>query len=403
MSKPTNSLEILPCLDSPSMANARRQELDVSRRLAASLGRSAIEAVERGYYLDLDGQRVDLSHLVEAAAAGKRSIAPDDPLPRQENGSFPKTRIQVSNETTMGASRRLVDEDLRPLALNFANGIHPGGGFLGGARAQEEVLCRSSALYQTLIGDPMYESHKMRPLPDSTEWSIYSPVVPVFRMDDGTNLPHPWLLSIITCAAPYAPRIGQPASGDLMKQRIHRVLEIAMSFGHTEMVLGAWGCGAFANDPHRTAEDFRQALEGDFAGVFSEVAFAVTDWSPDRRFLGPFRDVFAVDKQWMTDAVHIESRDYWFKVVEMLQQNWALIDQLPDGSCKVFFVHDNSGVFDEMEFASNDEATAALARNGFSSYADDSKVQEFICSPKPPFHRDVHRNGPIYSSGQFWQ
>jgi hypothetical protein len=54
-----------------------------------------------------------------------------------------------------------------------------------------------------------------------------------------------------------------------------------------------WGCGAFENDPRRTAVDFRQALEGDYSGAFSEVVFAITDWSPERRILGPFRDVFA--------------------------------------------------------------------------------------------------------------
>jgi uncharacterized protein (TIGR02452 family) len=56
---------------------------------------------------------------------------------------------------------------------------------------------------------------------------------------------------------------------------------------------GAWGCGAFGNDLQRTASDFRQALEGEFSGVFSDIVFAVTDWSVERRFLGPFRDVFA--------------------------------------------------------------------------------------------------------------
>jgi len=75
----------------------------------------------------------------------------------------------VTNETTLGTSLRLVERGLRPLALNFANGIHPGGGFLNGARAQEEALCRSSALYQTLVNDPMYEEHRKRQLPDSTD------------------------------------------------------------------------------------------------------------------------------------------------------------------------------------------------------------------------------------------
>lgn len=115
------------------------------------------------------------------------------------------------------ASRRLMESSHRPLALNFANGIHPGGGFLAGARAQKEVLCRSTALYRTLVGDAMYDAHRKRPRPDSTDWAIYSPDVPVFRKDDGTELDRPWLLSFITCAAPYAPKIGQPESGDLCR------------------------------------------------------------------------------------------------------------------------------------------------------------------------------------------
>jgi len=181
----------------------------------------------------------------------------------------------------------------RPLALNFANGVQPGGGFLGGARAQEEVLCRSSALYHTIVDDQMYAEHRQRSRPDSTDWAVYSPDVPVFRTDDGAELEHPWLLSFITCAAPYAPAIGQPQAGDLLRRRIHRVLAIARSYGHSALVLGAWGCGAFGNDAHRTAIDFRHALENDFSGAFTDVVFAITDWSPERRFLGPFREAFA--------------------------------------------------------------------------------------------------------------
>lgn len=138
----------------------------------------------------------------------------------------------------------------------------------------------------------MYEEHLKRSRPDSTDWAILSPDVPVFREDDGTPLESPWLLSFITCAAPYAPSIGQPQSGDLLQRRIHRVLEIAQAYGYESLVLGAWGCGAFGNDPHRTAADFRQALENEFRGSFSNIVFAVTDWSPERKFLGPFRDAF---------------------------------------------------------------------------------------------------------------
>ncbi|HKE31674.1 MAG TPA: TIGR02452 family protein [Candidatus Angelobacter sp.] len=274
------------------MARARRRELDIPRDVAAALGRSAVEAGVTGYYFTRAGEKVDLARLINTACSAKRSIPPDAPLPNHDRSPFPETRLQVTNETTLGASLRLVDSGLRPLALNFANGIHPGGGFLNGARAQEEVLCRSSALYQTLVNDRMYEEHRKRPRPDSTDWAIYSPDVPVFRKDDGTALDQPWLLSFITCAAPYAPTIGQPKSGDLLQKRIHRVLSIAKAFGYLALVLGAWGCGAFGNDTRRAAVDFRQALETEFRGVFSDVVFAITDWSPERRFLGPFRDVF---------------------------------------------------------------------------------------------------------------
>lgn len=289
-----NQLYFLPCLDSAELAAANRKALDIPRHIAAELGNSALTASGSGRYHNTSGSEVDFSDLVEAARISKLSIAPEDSLPSSKARSpFPLTQIQVANETTLVASRRLVNRNLRPLALNFANGIIPGGGFLNGARAQEENICRSSALHLTLFGDSMYVEHAKRPLPDSTAWCILSPGVPVFREDDGSSLDQPWLLSVITCAAPYAPTVGRTRSAEMLEQRIHRVLAIARAFGFETLVLGAWGCGAFGNDPKRTAADFRHALETEFCGAFSEIVFAITDWSPERKFLGPFRDIFA--------------------------------------------------------------------------------------------------------------
>lgn len=283
---------ILPCLDSKEMAAARQRELDIPRTIAAALGRSAVEAAESGGYINKAGESVDWGQAVQAARTARVSIPPEAALPAGGGSSFPETLIQVSNETTLGASRRLVEQGCKPLALNFANGIHPGGGFLSGAKAQEEVLCRSSALFPTLAGDPMYAAHRQRPRLDASDWAILSPDVPVFRKDDGTELPQPWLLDFITCAAPVAYRIGQPEAGDLLQKRIQRVLAIAQAYGYTVLVLGAWGCGAFHNDPQRTAADFRDALQNEFRGAFSTILFAIADWSPERKFLGPFRDAF---------------------------------------------------------------------------------------------------------------
>ncbi len=290
------NITVLPCLDSPEMAMERKNELWISRSRAAELGKSAVLISSQGWYLNSRNERMDLS--VKAAVAQKQSIPPDAALPRSGQAGariYDETTIQVSNETTLQAMQRLLRDagDAKILALNFANGLHPGGGFLHGARAQEECLCRSSCLYLTLVGDPMYAHHAARKHPDSTDRAILSPGVPVFRTDDGAELDEPWLADFITCAAPYAPIVGIHASAALMDSRIHRILEIARAFDYSDLILGAWGCGAFGNDPAATAQSFRQHLAGDFTGAFSRIVFAITDWSPERRMLGPFRDVFA--------------------------------------------------------------------------------------------------------------
>lgn len=122
-------LTILPCLDSLEMSATRRQELDIPRDVAAALGRSAVEAASNGFYFNAAGKKVELGELVTRVVSGKQSLPPDAMLPTPQPKAFAETRIQVINETTLGASLRLVEYGLRPVALNFANGIHPGGAF----------------------------------------------------------------------------------------------------------------------------------------------------------------------------------------------------------------------------------------------------------------------------------
>ncbi len=100
--------------------------------------------------------------------------------------------------------------------------------------------------------------------------------------------------------------------------------------------------------------------------------------------------------------IEIESRDYWFKIVEFLQQNWALIDVNPDETATVHFVDDASGVFDVMQFDCMEMAERGLRRNGFNRFADDKKAQEFIGPPDPPFFNGHLPEKNIYSSGKFW-
>jgi hypothetical protein len=102
--------------------------------------------------------------------------------------------------------------------------------------------------------------------------------------------------------------------------------------------------------------------------------------------------------------VEIKSIDFWFKIVEMLQQNWALIDKdIDSDACTVFFIDDAAGVFDQLRFSSEKEAIGSLRRNGFARLADEQEAQKFIVLPCRPFFETQHPNGTIYSSGRFWR
>ena len=101
------------------------------------------------------------------------------------------------------------------------------------------------------------------------------------------------------------------------------------------------------------------------------------------------------------DVISIHSRDFWIKVVDMLQHNWALIE--PEGSkVTIYFLHDLGGVFDELTYSSLREAQAALRLNGFRRYDEDPRFAKMCARPEPPFRRAQHPNGPIYSSGRYW-
>lgn len=102
------------------------------------------------------------------------------------------------------------------------------------------------------------------------------------------------------------------------------------------------------------------------------------------------------------DDIEIKSRDYWFKVVDFLQQNWALID-LAEHGVVVWFFGDTAGVFDELRFEGEAAAFKALKRNGFKRFADDQEAQKFIAIPEGSFRWRKHPNGPIYSSGRYWK
>ena len=271
-------------------------EVRIPRDFARRLGEEAVHVARQGRYaLPHGGLEVVID--AEIGNAVKRTVHyPPDHVHAEPRPGDAATEFEVTNETTLSAARRQLGRGLRPAALNFASATSPGGGFLHGARAQEEYLCRSSTLHACLHGSPMYALHRALGDPLYTDAMSYSPDVPVFRGDDHATIPDPWTLSFITsaaCLATEVPGLDQPKIGPVMWSRMLKVLSVAQRHGHDALVLGAWGCGAFGNDGSLIAGMFRQALTREFRGAFRAVTFAIVDSTPEGRFIGPFRKAFS--------------------------------------------------------------------------------------------------------------
>jgi uncharacterized protein (TIGR02452 family) len=184
--------------------------------------------------------------------------------------------------------------------LNFASAKNPGGGFLSGSQAQEESLARASGLFATLQTQPeFYTYHRRHSSSMYSDHVIFSPAVPVFRDDHGRVLESPWLTSFITAAAVNAGAVRQNEPTQVsyivptMERRTRMVLGIAALHRCEALVLGAWGCGVFQNDPATIATIFAKVLaEPLFTRRFRHVEFAVYDSSPAQTTFTTFKRMF---------------------------------------------------------------------------------------------------------------
>lgn len=254
------------------------------------MGQEALTIMRGGEYRSEVGA-VDLRGALSAAVAATRTIGPGVRTIVPERRE-PQTRVFVENTDCLKAARGMVDRGLDVAVLNFASAKNPGGGFLSGARAQEESICRASGLYVCLEPSPMYEHHRRRHDPLYSTWVVHSPNVPVFR-DGADLLAEPWLVSFLSSPAPNAKVVlgrspeRQHDVEEAMRERIDAVFTVAAQARHDALVLGAWGCGAFGNDASKVASLFADALDR-WQGCFAELSFAILDSSPERRFIGPF-------------------------------------------------------------------------------------------------------------------
>ena len=155
----------------------------------------------------------------------------------------------------------------RVLVLNFANPINPGGGVRIGAKAQEEDLCRRSTLLYALeskAASKYYNYNKSRRSLSKSDTIMLHPNVEVFKNEAGILLEKPEQIAVVTCAAPIATSFEDLESKKQYEKifylRILSLLICAAFYEYDYLILGAWGCGSFGNDPKIVAELFRKAI-----------------------------------------------------------------------------------------------------------------------------------------------
>lgn len=169
--------------------------------------------------------------------------------------------------------------------LNFANFFNPGGGVMEGSRAQEEALCRMTTLYPNLNTDEMnrgfYDSNNSLIFYSFGEhgarrWidlgiarrAIYTRRVK--QIKDDTNIGSVGhyvdgpVFNVITAAAPNLKQSQFLPTDDPLesyKKSARMIFKIAYQKLDRNLVLGAFGCGAFGGNPTTVARAFYEVLQ----------------------------------------------------------------------------------------------------------------------------------------------
>jgi uncharacterized protein (TIGR02452 family) len=260
-----------------------------------------LEILDKGSYTNDRNEVITISDMQEKAVRNTRLYRPeelDELLQKDVAATQQETVFEVTNETTLDAARRLAGAgEADVLVLNFASAKNAGGGFLGGASAQEESIARASGLYPCLLqAKEYYEFHRRQDTCLYSDYMIYSPAVPVLKDEEGRLLDKPVPVSVVTSPAANAGAIknNEPENEHLilpvMKLRTDKLLALCAAHKHEVLVLGAWGCGVFRNDPEMIAQLFYEALNGRFKNVFRKVVFAVK--TNTEAIIAPFEKYF---------------------------------------------------------------------------------------------------------------
>ncbi len=269
-----------------------------------AIARETIKIMDQGYYEVPGAKRIFIREAMEQSIRCSTLISPvngaeileeyDSPSPCRQ----PETRVE--NISTVEAIRILSREGKTDIGvLNFASAKNPGGGFLNGAMAQEESLAASSTLYPTLtFHETYYQKNRANASMMYLDYGIYSPQVLFFR-DGGFRLTEtPVKASVLTLPAVNMGQVllkgeNVEKAREVMRRRMKLALGIFAQKGAKHLVLGAYGCGVFRNNPREVALWWKELLEEGMGAHFASVFYAVLDRSREQACVGAFQTVFS--------------------------------------------------------------------------------------------------------------
>ena len=260
---------------------------------------NALKVIFNGFYKNEDDEKIEIKEIQLESIKNTKSFPPNFNYILTENINN-ECKIELTQEKTITAAIRLFDVEKfeSVCALNFANGFFPGGGFLHGANAQEESICKVSSLFSTLIKcKEYYQYHSDIGSELSSDYMIFSPNVPIFFNDDFKPLKKPVLCSFITSAAVNVGGLLTeeiPKVYENMNSRIQKVLELAIHQNCKVLILGAFGCGAFHNNPHDISKIFHfWLIEKNYKRFFNKIVFANYSSSFVKRNYEAFLEIFS--------------------------------------------------------------------------------------------------------------
>ena len=205
---------------------------------------------------------------------------------KSENKAIKNGELIFERKTSINSSKAYLGSGKLGI-LNFANGIHPGGGILTGSNAQEESICRLSTLYISLNDETgsLYEgfygyNREIGYL--SSDRIIYSPDIVIFKDDDKENTllsKDDWYnVNIISCAAPNLKEnnISDLELYNVILKRIRNIFEVSIENDIDILILGAFGCGSFNNNPYVNSCAFKVLIE-EYLKYFKKIIFAIPD------------------------------------------------------------------------------------------------------------------------------